>query len=568
MTPFFNGDASSAASVRPMWHQVISISALEADVSLPKLCRVGFTFAIMGAVVASAAGQLANSSVGSGTSSTAPAAVTHTVSGRVINAVTGAAVPRSLVNLNSRIMLTDTQGRFSFTDFTETQGYLLVQKPGFSQNADSGFGMMQQRLANLDAVQDVKLYPDAVVAGTVIGSDGLGLSHIQIRLRRLIFDTSGARWIPVGFTQTDTRGQYRLSQPAGRYRLSTEFDQRNQDTGEAVLPVAFPSLSGGNHGEYFELRSGETQEINLRPKTGMTSPFTIKIDLQDGQRGIRLGATGSSGVTFRLPTQGRSGTGEYKLDLPIGSYTIRAILEDRDDAQSGVARLTVTGKGVPEVPLQLSPASVFPVEMVFQASGTGLRPGAAVATTPNARSFNLWLQNRASDGDGEDPDAQFSGRGDASPQLRVLPGRYRLMGGRSGAWTVTSATCGPTDLLRDDLVVGPGAAGSPIRVILSNASGRLHGTVTEAGTPATGWLYLVPAEPTLTPEIEIFLQTDGTYRWTGAPGKYTAVVSDHQMHDDFRDPKFLARFSAGGRAVEVTEGGDTAADLTMGAPAP
>ena len=64
------------------------------------------------------------------------------VSGRVVNALNGAAIQRALVTLNSRTVLTDADGAFRFSHFTDNLARTQVQssapkawvkltKPGF-----------------------------------------------------------------------------------------------------------------------------------------------------------------------------------------------------------------------------------------------------------------------------------------------------------------------------------------------------------------------------------------------------------------------------------------------------
>ena len=68
--------------------------------------------------------------------SSSTAAVPSTVLGQVINASTGAPVPRALVRLNNRAVLTDHDGNFRFDQNTESSANMLVTKPGFSASTE------------------------------------------------------------------------------------------------------------------------------------------------------------------------------------------------------------------------------------------------------------------------------------------------------------------------------------------------------------------------------------------------------------------------------------------------
>ncbi len=490
---------------------------------------------------------------GSGAASTSMA---RTVSGRVVNALTGAPVPRALVNLNSRAVLTDAQGKFNFAGFAEANAYAQVTKPGYSASAAPEANQMQ-RVLDLDAPLELKLYPDALLTGIVTGPDGLPLARTQVRLLRLSFDTTGARWPAAGTTQTDVHGNFRFDTSAGRYRVLSGYSARSVERGEAVLPAAFPPMGASGAGT-LELSAGEQREIDLRPRVDPSYPVQIAVEGGDSGRQVRLTAAGPTGGSFQLSSQ-RSGD-QLTAQLPAGTFTLRANSGDREVASAGEARITVTGHGIAQSTIHLAELPVFPLETSFEV--VPVQNESSAVSTPSPQQFNLHLHNVASS-EGTDPDVRMNVKPDRSASFQVPAGRYRLGGNQSGAWYIRSATLGVTDLLTEDLVVAGGAAGSPIRLIISDASGTLKGSMTTAGQPASGWVYLIPQQASLVPYVEIYVQLDGSYQWSGPPGRYMAVPSRQQVHEDFRDPAFLRRFSAGGREVEITSGAATSADLTL-----
>jgi hypothetical protein len=486
------------------------------------------------------------------------AQVSRTVTGRVVNALTGAPVPRALVNLNSRSVLTDSLGQFTFPVFTERQGYIGATKPGYSQNQDATDGPAQMKAADLDSPVEIRIYPNALITGVVRGSDGLPLSRIPMRLRRLVLDTSGARWVSAGFTITDVHGNYRFLVPAGRYRVSTTYTARSVERGEAVLPAAFPSTSSDPESDYFSVGSGEERQVDLQPRMGTAYTVRLKVENSDVSRGIRLSATTQGGLTFNLPVQPGSDNNQMEVSLPAGTYTLRGVGEASDSAAEGFVRLTVTGDSMAAVPLRLVPTAQFPVEVIYEPSATS--QGASVQQV-SVRNLNLHFHNRESEGDADNPDSRLSSRPDEPAEFHLHQGRFRLSGNAGGAWYVRAATCGATDLLRDDLVVSSGAAGSPIRLVLSNASGSLHGnTGAQAGS---AWIYLVPEEPGIMPAYEFPVQQDGSFRWSGPPGKYAAVALNHRVREDFSRPDRLKSLLAGSTTVDVASGGDAAIDLSV-----
>jgi hypothetical protein len=166
---------------------------------------------------------LASTAVRAQTSSQPGApADTLTVTGRVVNALNGNAIPRALVNLNSRAVLTDALGRFEFPQFANpaasssgsapgsARAYVLVTKPGFAAALDAQEAMGQQAVADVSVPLELKLYPDALITGTVSGGDLQPLSKLSLTLYREMGDESARRLLPVAFSQTNSRGEYRF----------------------------------------------------------------------------------------------------------------------------------------------------------------------------------------------------------------------------------------------------------------------------------------------------------------------------------------------------------------------
>jgi hypothetical protein len=202
----------------------------------------------------------------------------------------------------------------------------------------------------------------------------------------------------------------------------------------------------------------------------------------------------------------------------------------------------------------------YPVQASFEtapaSSGTGQQ------ATPSIRQLNLYFQNVANDGEQDTGDVRLSGAQSQAGAFNLPRGRYRLVGQRSN-WYVRSASAGGVDLLAEELLVAPGSPGVPIQLVVSNVTGALRGSVTSSGLPSPGWLYLVARTPSATPFYELVLQPEGTFYWLGPPGAYTAVVVDHQIHENLRDPDYLRRFLSAGTAVTITAGGESTVALTL-----
>jgi hypothetical protein len=116
-------------------------------------------------------------------------------------------------------------------------------------------------------------------------------------------------------------------------------------------------------------------------------------------------------------------------------------------------------------------------------------------------------------------------------------------------------TYGDSDLLQDDLVVVPGAAGTPIRVVVSNQTGSLQGTVNLNGVGTACWIYLIPTSPSA--EYVISLRSSSTGSYTSPhlpPGSYQAIAFEHRHSANYRDPASLAPFSSHVHSVSISAG--------------
>lgn len=482
----------------------------------------------------------------------------RTVSGRVVNALNGSPIPRALVRLNARSVLTDGLGRFSFAAFTDQQGYAQVTKPGYGASSEAVDGPAQQVVQNLDAPVELQLYPDALVTGTVVLGDGEPLVRVQVMLVHETFTGTGLQTNPSGMTMTDSHGEFRFSVPAGHYRAVVRYAPRLVDSAESALPVSFPEGSSNRDAGFFSVEAGQERRVELRPPTGVAHNVLLRLpSVAPGM--LRVSATSASGDSFTVPAQQTGTPGSYSLSLPSGPYALQVTLEDREAPLVGEAKLSVAGHDGSGTTVELAPSAFVPVELSTEAVA-----GSTVTTAVTSQQFNLYLKKSVAGYDEVSTDTRPRNRADHNVEFRLAPGRYHLVGSNSGAWSITSATYGTTNLFTDDLVIGPASAGSAIRLTASNAQGRVTGSVRLSGAPAPGgWIYLIPRTPALEQFYQVRLGSDGTFSVNVPPGSYTAIAVAHKLQVDLRDPETRARVLDGGRSVEVTDGSKPSVDLDL-----
>jgi hypothetical protein len=508
-----------------------------------------------------APGQLSSTAPTSSTSSTP--AVSRTLRGSVANALTGAAIPRVLVQVGTRSVLTDSQGRFELPDFTDSQAYVVLSHPQFSQTNDPFQTPGRQRIPDLDAVAALKMYPDAVITGVVSGGDGLALAGVPVQLLRQNFNPqSGLIMQPVKFAQTNLSGEYRFRVPSGRFSLTVAYLPRTRDSEEGILPVSFPENTAGNRSSYFEVTPGEEKHIDLRPRTGPLHSFQVRLDGVEGERAVQFEAVTPTNETIDLGSPGQSSPGVFQPSLPQGTYTLYAqVVENRNSEMTGSSRVTVTGNQSEPAIIHLEPATSLPVELSVDTSGETAStsngssiPASTTQSIPSVTQFNLSLIPAVSSGWSRSSTVRQ--REDKTYEFRVTPGRYRLSGNGGGAWYVESATYGVTDLLTSDIVISSGGSGAPIRLVVNNIYGSVTGTVQFPNATDPVWVYLIPTTPTLAPVNPITINNlgSGTANFTSrAPaGDYLAVELDHRVTEDLHNPEVVARFSSSAKPVTIS----------------
>jgi hypothetical protein len=518
---------------------------------LPCLIFVGIFACSTGPVGA----QLSSESYGnmSGPESSAASNTTapSTVAGQVINSTTGAPVPRALVRLNNRAVLTDHEGKFRFEQNTDSSANLLVSKPGFSASTEmQEAGNLFLQAGQMGLPLEVRLYPEALLTGTVLAPDGTPLPRIPVNAMRSFYDDTGHRWVGVGQDQTDSHGNFRLPVPAGEYRLETRYMPVDRTTGQAVLPIVVPSEGSSSTGQVIKIHSGEEQHFELRPAVSPTHTLTLATQSSGGREFLRISARASNGSTLQVSPQMNGGVGETRIQLPQGTYTLFATRNNPESPEQAETVVTVPDHDISGVVLQFSPVALIPIELAVDSSLTSDN-----AQPPTLQQLGITLEGDQPNAERGDSTLRPTTRRDQSLAFTALPGTYHLRGRNNGAWYIKSATYGDTDLLAQDLVVVPGSAGTTIRIVVSDQTAGLQGTVNLKGNPAACWVYLISTGPSAQPVISLRSNSTGSYTSAHlAPGTYQAVAFERRHSANYRDPASLSSFSGHVQSVMVKAG--------------
>jgi hypothetical protein len=153
---------------------------------------------------------------------------TYTVAGQVINQLTGAPIPRALVQISGKAQLTGGQGEFSFAAVTEGRTQITLTKPGyFSTGARNRYSPPVPLTVSSDSDKLVlKMVPESVIVGQVTGNDREPLEGAQLVLLQYSSGVGPSRLVPAPMgmnARTDEDGNFRIAGlSSGRYYLAVK----------------------------------------------------------------------------------------------------------------------------------------------------------------------------------------------------------------------------------------------------------------------------------------------------------------------------------------------------------
>jgi hypothetical protein len=440
---------------------------------------------------------------------------------------------------------------------------LQVSKPGYysSSYEPTSPETVFLRADQLAQSIEVRLYPEALLTGTITKPDGTPLPHINVTARRSVYNDQNHRWLPAGQAMTDSHGDFRIAVPPGDYRLQTTYSIHNGTTSEAVLPLTVPANSERDHSDFIRVISGAQEHFGLHPRLSRTYSVTVAIDSSTDRGFPMITARSSDGLTFPAFSSGRpAGPGAMRLELPSGTYILMATQNNQDGTRYGEAAVTVANHDVDNVVLHLAGVSPISVEMVIDSDSTSDK-----APPTSVQQFGLMLESTADSSLGlpEGTMVSVMTARDQGASFHAMPGTYHLTARGMGTWYVKSARYGTTDLLDKDLTVSPGASGDTIRVTVSNQTGSLKGTTSLSGTPSSCWIYLTPTGPSAASVFSSHSGQDGSYTFSNLPpGSYRAVAFEQRYAANFRSTDTLDRFASYIGTVTVSSGNKASLDLS------
>jgi hypothetical protein len=509
----------------------------------------------------------------------------YSLSGSVINSVTGEPIRRALVQIyggGENVTLTDSEGHFEFSGLPAMQTAISARKPGFFNEREAS--QLPGTRANIriqvgpdTAPVILKLVPESVIFGRVAG-DGDPLENLPVKVVRAKIADGRKIWEQAGNAATDADGEFRITGlvPGTYYAVfgpaqvgTAPIRSQSKTRGRGYAQSFFPGAPEITASAPIEVGGGQQFEADMSLKAEplyLVSGLVTGNAGDQGPRGANVELLTPSGDNLPLPVEFDPKTGQFKTQVPAGAYLLRA--QTFGEGLSLIANLPLTvSSDAPGLRLAMEPETTIPVTVKMESSGSavgksgtqgGVRSGPPVTVRLTSSGFSLAPSEFWSDLEGAGSQAALAIR-------NVEPGRYWAEITPNGAWYVQAAQSGGVDLLRDDLIVATGAHSPPIEVVLRDDGATLAGTVTSDGQPAQGFVLAIPDR---SPRQAKMLPANQQGRFQSGvlpPGDYSVLAFDQLAVDqtdriEYTNPEALAPYM--NKASHLTLAPNQRADLS------
>jgi hypothetical protein len=491
----------------------------------------------------------------------------YSVSGMVINAVSGEPIRKALVQLYSmqqRTTFSDGDGRFQFDGILAGRVSLSAQKPGFfGEHEIRRQGQLVIEVGPKSDSVVLKLTPEAVIEGKVTDAIGIPLEHVPLSLMSLNVREGRRHWDSKRIANTAEDGRYRFANlsPGTYYVFTTPFTPRPetlfdfQPESKTGYPcVYYPGVPDFNSASPISLRAGQQTEANftLNEVPAYNISGTISGYAPGQYANVQLCDQSGSPLPFSYQFSPDNGRIDFH-GVPAGVYVLKASSQSASKQPvRGETRIQVAANTY-NVQLALSPWTPIRVSVRAEAVAQSSQ-GAANAVRPVLQGPPLGVRLLPSQpGISESYPILEGPAGQqtlAFPNLE--PGRYSVELMPQDPWYVQSAEYGQTNLLTDDLTVLADAPPLTIQVLLRNDVASLSGTVSpRSGVPAPATVVAIPERvPKASPKLGYYNPpadksaepADGFMINSLAPGDYLVFAFDHAEGVEYANPDVLQNY--------------------------
>jgi Carboxypeptidase regulatory-like domain len=511
-----------------------------------------------------------------------------TLSGVVVNSVSNEPIKRALVEIYAqqpRAMLTDSEGHFAFDGLVQGTYSIHARKPGYfteSEISRGRRGEQAMRVGPQTGSVTLKLQPEAIVAGTVLDSDGLPVPRLQIRVLRREIQGGRAQWQASQMRNTDENGEYRIAGlmpgtyvvSAGPLTLPPQLVGRSGGRPVGFRQLFFPNSDSIDSAARFQALAGQHFEANF---SLTAEPFYKLRGTYSGDAAsvnVMLMSADSAGTPTTVGLTITEGTNQFESEhLPPGNYRLVASGSDSTNHPLQGSVPLIVRNDVLNVHVALQPLVAIPIEVearhvsTKQTQGPGVLGRAAVMGANSEAHvqygyFQLIARERWRSAFGGTVSGNIADRGSLP---NVTPGRYSLQWTANTPWYVDSVARESTDLLSEDLVVSPGGDQPAIRLLLRDDGATLKPQLrVPADEDQSVTLLVVPDGAPATAIHDYPLPGRGEgYLPPLKPGSYTLIAIDDISDLEYTSAEALAPYLPRGTHITLSAEQTTSVQLDL-----
>jgi hypothetical protein len=508
---------------------------------------------------------------------------TYTVRGTVVNSVTGEPISGALVQIygaRQNAVLTGSDGKFQFEGVPNGSFPLSVQKPGYfsAEQIRRNGGSLRSVNTDEDRPVTLKLIPEGVVYGRVIGDNGepLGYLPVQILWERV---ENGKRTREANRSvQTDEQGEFRQAElQPGKYFVfvgpsswPTSFPSRLSQGGARGYPgVFYPGVADLSSATAIEMTPGKHAEINVSLSSQPFYRISGTVSGYWPEQSVSFEMFSASGQPIGAGIELDEARGTFRSSwVPAGVCTVIAGSQDPKTNQPRFAtqRLNVTSD-VGGVHLALLPSALIPLNIRVEATRSDTPADgrntstffggfsqirqqfspARVALTPQEHVFAYRQQQYSESFADNDP----------APAIRNIPaGVYSVEVAPNGPYYVQSVRSGPVDLLEQNLTVAPGGSNQPIEIVLRDDFATLEGSLTFSAESESATIIMISANsvaeaPQRRNIVGVTNKAPSFQIPQLAPGEYKLLAVDNPDELEYANPEVVRKYLSKARDVSL-----------------
>jgi hypothetical protein len=534
------------------------------------LCLMGLCLMVAGARQQAQAQEPAQVS-GAGANSK-PADNTLSVTGTVVNSVTGEPVRGAVVAITTGQIsgqsalstLSDNSGHFQFDGLTEGRALVSAIKPGFGNPFRGQSERTSVQITRNVSPVLLKMDPTGAIFGRLTASDEQPLEGFLLHVISKQRAGGKQQWVLFpSQTTTDDNGNFRIAGlPADTYYLQIAQNQETTLSRRGVpnpreqsyAEVFYPGVADFNSATPIELTGGREVEANFsiaaEPLYEVSGSVSTQEKLNAAVEFSRKAGDGYDFIQNAMAEDGR-----FQIKLPAGSFRVTGSTATGIQlAASGV----VVSSDNPNLSIALRAASGIRVELQRESSSGSTERN--TPEPPGSRGMNLELVRTA----GTPGVSYWWAPGQRDGFEGVAPGVYTVQAnGPTGTWCVKSLRSGGLDLLSEDLTVVEGAQPQPIEVTLRDDAASVRGTVAPADDMAPVTVLLVQPRGTRN-LIKVDGAFGGKFEIDGVtPGDYLLLAFAGVDRLDYENTEVLNPYLSKAEHISVPPHGIANVNLTL-----